>query len=714
MPQIANVRAGFAGHYKVGAATPLRVTLLGGSSAASVRIRVTAADSDGLNCTFATEPCQLPPGHETTIPLCVRFGHEAESLVLDLLDDEKTLESKSVASSTTPSAGQIPNAMRPGQRLIVSVGAMSGGMDGALSSSEGKSARNVLAEIDDVANLPDCWQGYDGVDYVVLSTGRREILAQAAAHPSRIQALDRWVRMGGTLVLAAGENAAAALDAKSPLARFAPGRFDRTVHLHGNQITRLETMAGGQNRIPPLNADEQVDLISARLEDVRGQKVALANDIPLVVRTAHGLGQIVFVATDLDRGPIRAWSDRPLFMAALLGLPGNETPPEAMNAVKSYGYDDLAGQLRSSLEEFRGVRMVPFFVVASLVAIYILLIGPADYFLLRRLRRGMAWTWITFPAVIVLVAAGGYSASSWLKRDVTRVNQVDLIDIAADGTARGTSWFSIFSPRSETFDLSLRGRLPKGKAPDEMTASLGWFGKAGNGFNGMYNRDAQNAGPIGGEGYLIDAAMDSARNVPIQNWSCKDFVYRWLGHAGNQGLDISLKDEGHQPAGTITNNLKPNGAEKGKGVTLSHAYLIYGGWAYLLGTIRPGESLEINSYTRRVSLNTFLSSDSIEDTAGQSEKQPYDPGSRDAAYILRAMLFYDAAGGRKRTGMANDYQGFTDLSGVFRTDRAVLVAMPPQNEAYRGAEVLNKQRPLGGPLDKHTIIYRFVVPVGKQ
>ena len=294
--------------------------------------------------------------------------------------------------------------------------------------------------------------------------------------------------------------------------------------------------------------------------------------------------------------------------------------------------------------------MVPFFVVATLVAVYILLIGPGDYFLLRRLRRGMGWTWITFPAVVVLVSAGGFWASSWLKRDVPRVNQVDLIDIDADGTARGATWFSIFSPRSETFNLSLRSRLPNGQAPKEMTATLGWFGKAGNGFNGMYNRDTQNTGPLASEGYLIGPAMDSASDVPIQVWSCKNFVYRWLGRAGDQGLSISFKEEGHQPTGTITNNLKPAGAGGGKGVTLTHAYLTYcDGFAYLLGTIRFGETVEIGSSTRRVSLSTFLSSESIEDSAGQagqSEKQPYDPGSRDAAYVLRAMLFYDAAGGR--------------------------------------------------------------------
>ncbi len=710
MPQITAVRAGFAGRCKAGPNTPLQVTVLAGSGPASVRVHATAADSDGLNCAFNLAACQVQAGQETTIPLCVRFGHEASSLGLEVLDDERTLASKTISPSPSPSAGQIPDALRPGQRLIVAVGAMPGSMESALPSSEGKSARNVLAAVDDIADLPNCWQGYEGVDYFVLSTGRREILAQAAANQSRIEALDQWVRMGGTLVLAAGENAEAALAKNSPLARFVPGRFDGIVHLHGNQVTGLETLAKGQTPILP----SKVNLITARLVDVNGRIDASANDIPLVVRTAHGLGQIVFVAADLDRGSMLAWSDRPLLMASLLGLPGNEPPPEAISAVESFGYDDLAGQLRSSLELFRGVRMVPFFVVATLVAIYILLIGPGDYFLLRRLRRGMGWTWITFPAVVVLVCAVGYWASSWLKRDVTRVNQVDLINIDADGTARGATWFSIFSPRSETFDLSLRGRLPNGESPKELTASLGWFGKAGNGFNGMYNRDTQNAAPLGGAGYSIGPAMDTARDAPFQNWSCKNFVYRWLGRAGDQGLSISLKEEGHQPTGTITNDLKSSGADGGKGVTLSHAYLAYDGSAYLLGTIRPGNSVEIDSSTRRVGLSTFLSSESIEDSAGQSEKLPYDPGSRDAAYVLRAMLFYDAASGHKRTGMSDDYQTFTDLSAAFRTSRAVLVAMPPQEEAFRGADVLNKHQPLTGPLDKHTVIYRFVVPVGKQ
>ena len=113
--------------------------------------------------------------------------------------------------------------------------------------------------------------------------------------------------------------------------------------------------------------------------------------------------------------------------------------------------------------------------------------------------------------------------------------------------------------------------------------------------------------------------------------------------------------------------------------------------------------------------------DFAESSAARSEKVAYDRSSRDMAYVLQAMMFYDAAGGRKHTGMANDYQGFTDLSGLLKAGRAILVAMPPQDGSCRGGDLLRGQvpktgesdnrQPLGNALDRHTTIYRFVLPV---
>jgi hypothetical protein len=522
--------------------------------------------------------------------------------------------------------------------------------------------------------------------------------------------------MGGTLVLCAGSNADAALHAASPLARFLPGHFEKTEFLQATAV--LEAFAKSSN--PVSKPGENVKLPVARLSGVQGKIEAQHQDVPLVIRKAHGLGQVVFLATDLDRGPIRDWSDRPALVAALLNLPANVRADDSADTT-NYGYTDLAGQLRSALDQPRDVRLVPFFVVALLVIAYILLIGPGDYFLLRRLGRGMHWTWITFPTIVVLFSVGAYVAAYWLKGDQLRVNQIDLVDIDSEGTARGASWFSIFSPRGESFDLSMRPRVPDGPPPQPATVSIGWLGKAGEEFNGMYRRGAQDSGPLLGQGYSIAPSLAAIHEVPIQVWASKSFVQRWLGNAPKLGVDASLTvDARQQLAGRIVNRLVGDEPATKNGIKLSHCFLAYDSWAYVLPPLRPGEAVEIGPATRRISLSTLLSGDSL-DYSENSAATPYDRSSRDMAYVLQRMMFYDAAGGRKRTGMANDYQAFTDLSGLLKTGRAILVGMPPDDGSCRGGDLLrgpvpsageiDSRQPLGNALDRHTTILRFVLPV---
>ena len=563
-PEFVAVHAGFAGRYKVGVWTPLEVTLRGGSSPVIGRVRASVADSDGLNCSFeAPEPCQVSPGRETSVLLYVRFGHETNTLALELLGEYAALAARTFASAEIAAHDQFAGALHSGQRLIVSVGS-SPAFEKVMPGTTGENSRNVVATVDSLERLPLRWQGYEGVDTVVISTGNPETFKKISAHDTHVEALDEWVRAGGTLLLCAGSLADEALRAGSPLARFVPGRFEKTVFLPGNG---WETYARSLNPIPQPAPGEKVQLPTPRLAEVQGKVEAHEADVPLVIRRPRGLGQVVFVATDLDRGPIRQWSDCGLLVAAVLDLPANQQAGLADEPVQSFGYNDLAGQLRSALDLPRG-SLVPFFVVAVLVIVYILIIGPGDYFLLRRLGLGMQWTWVTFPTVVVLFAVGAYMTASWLKGDQLRVSQLDLVDIDVGGTIRGASWFSIFSPHGESFDLSMRPRLPDGRRPDQTSASLAWLGKAGNEFNGMYSRDQQNSTPLWSQTYSIAPSLDAIRGVPIQVWASKSFTQRWLGCAADPGLDVSLQDDGRQISGTIANRLRGSGPQGNDGIPL--------------------------------------------------------------------------------------------------------------------------------------------------
>ena len=202
------------------------------------------------------------------------------------------------------------------------------------------------------------------------------------------------------------------------------------ISLH--QTGALESYCGsraGVIQAGPRKAEMRIP----RLAGVAGTVEAREAEVPLVIRTARGFGQVIFLAGDLDKPPLSGWKDRPLLVARLLDMPTAAAAEESKEntAVMHYGYSDLSGQMRSALDRFTGVRLVPFWFVAGLIVVYILLIGPGDYFFLRKVVGRMEWTWLTFPTIVVVVSVAAYVLAYQLKGDQLRVNQVDLVDVDA-------------------------------------------------------------------------------------------------------------------------------------------------------------------------------------------------------------------------------------------------------------------------------------------
>ena len=190
---------------------------------------------------------------------------------------------------------------------------------------------------------------------------------------------------------------------------------------------------GGSKKVPQ-SADRELALPVPKLEDVVGKVDIADGNLPLVVRSARRFGQIVFVGVDLDRRPLSEWEGRGTLVARLLDLnePG-ATDPAAQNNpnvafTRSNSWDLVSG-LRSGLDNFRGVTPISFAVVAALILGYIVLIGPGDYFLVKKVLRRMELTWITFPVWVVLVSAARTPWPCTRRETDLRLNQVDLVDV---------------------------------------------------------------------------------------------------------------------------------------------------------------------------------------------------------------------------------------------------------------------------------------------
>jgi hypothetical protein len=704
-PKIVGVRVGLGDRYKAGLWTQVEVTVLGGSDALSGELSVIVPDSDGVPGR-ATRLRQVLPGRETVVRLISRFGRVDSDLKAELRVDRRVVASRTFETAIDADGEHFLPAIEF-QKLIVSVGAMPLGIEdaGKLSGLDAE-YRPVAARVGDVEQLPTQWVGYEGVDAVILSTSRPELYAKLAANNARVQALDRWVRMGGKLILCVGGQGSEMLAEGAVLRPFAPGRLKTMVSL--KQTAALETYCGSRT---PANeaAGGKITMRVPQLTDVEGVVEASDGNLPLVVRTARGFGQVIFVAADLDQPPLRTWRGRSMLVARLLDMP--TTPVEQSKddaSMMHHGYSDLSGQMRSALDHFAGVRLVPFWLVAGLIIVYILLIGPGDYFFLRKVVRRMEWTWLTFPVIVGLVCVGAYLLAYRLKGDQLRINQIDLVDMdAASGRMRGTTWLNVFSPRMESFDFAVQPHKPEGGLATGARAWTAWLGLPGGALGGMNARAGGPALWIDQFQYAPD--LDAMSGVPIQVWSTKSLTARWEGpSAVCPAADLSEADP--VIVGSITNTLP---------FPLQNCILAYRSSAYEIGTIAAGQSVRLGPTTKRSELKTLLTGQRhvrVDGDKWQNEATPYEQSSTDLAHILRMMMFYEAAGGRHYTRLWNDYQNFVDLSELLKAGRAILVAQTPTpaSEGHQGAELLRGGRSLAGSQDQHGTIYRFVFPVKRE
>ena len=148
---------------------------------------------------------------------------------------------------------------------------------------------------------------------------------------------------------------------------------------------------------------------------------------------AYGFGRVTVIGLDVDSKPFSDWPDRALFFVKALDLKGVErrgrTPSRRSGGSSTRTSPTSPRSVRRSLDQFQGVTLIPFGWVAGFIFLYILLIGPGDYFFLKKVLKRMELTWITFPTIVVTVSLLAYYAAYVVKGTDLRVNKIDVVDI---------------------------------------------------------------------------------------------------------------------------------------------------------------------------------------------------------------------------------------------------------------------------------------------
>lgn len=701
--QLVGLRVGIEENFKLGSWAPVAVVLRGGAEAATGVVELTAPDADGVGVRYASSHVQLLPGRDTTVRLYARFGRIDGDSQIAFRGDGKTLFEARFDDAVFDQNIVQPSPLGVGSRLVVCIGRCPTLIQAVSEMQFGYGQSLTAVEIDDLSELPDRVEGYDAVDAVVLAPDRLDRFAGWTAEAAQTKALAAYLQRGGRIWTAVSVDALPLFQPKAAFAAFAPVRLGETVPLPRTDALEKLAGAGSKQSLAPADLRRR-PLLVPRIAEPDAVIVAAEGDLPLVVRRAVGLGVVVVSGFQTEHPLLASWNGRKAIAKQMLVQIGlleeRELTASTNHNAAFYGYHDLAGQLRSALDDYEGVEAVSYFTLALFIIGYLLLIGPIDYLLVRRVFKRPEMTWVTFPTIVVVTSLTAYFLAVRLKGNLVRVSQADVVDCdAATDTIHASSWAGVFSPVGREYDV----RFETGEsfiAPAGREPATSWFGLFGIGFRGMH---AGGGGSWFGASYASSTDGTALSGVPIQVWSSKSFVGRDVGPSVRKLHEPLRRDAGGRLRGRLKNPFP---------FELDDALLCFGTRAYEIGKFAAGAEQDLATFQAR-DLQSILQGWYVVLSANKNPTnvgRPHDPSSRNVGEILRKMMFFEAAGSSEHANLHNRYQSHLDLSELLRLNRAILVGqIAPQQLGKLRLSVAGGETPRSD--DRRTSFVRLVIPI---
>jgi hypothetical protein len=703
-PSIEDVMIGLRGMQNAGRSrnstwAPVQVAIKAGPedvAAGSHRLVIESADGEAVPYTYTAPVPAIGANDKQTVFAYVRPGSAASTFNVRLqsADGQDVQTKERLQRDPSDPKSEV---LEPRDTLYLTIGSRLPGLKRAMLEPEKQPpaggapgeeedpqdrGKQRFAFVENVADMPDRWFGYEAVDVVILTTSSDSFVNQLLEiSKARRDALLDWVRRGGRLILSVGRN------------QQAVARWLDKVQMFGGTIKSKVTRSSLPNVKFWVGAEAQQKQPLRQVEiacvqpgpDAFGLvwEDSVGGDLetrPVLVQASCGLGRVLLVAFDLDAPPFSSWDGQTAFWKKLQTEIAPRSSDVKQPVVFGEAQSELGADLKRTLENFRDVPVISFGWVALFILFYIVLIGPLDYLLLKKVFKRLELTWITFPVLVLIVSVAAYATAYYVKGDDLRINKVDLveIDLHGPGQVYGTSWFTLFSPRIQNYTIGLEPVAPEwgGRwGGDDTEAPVSPVMLAT--FDGPETSLGVTSQSLFRRPYEYAADAGGILRVPIPVWATRTFASSWRAPLKDQGdgghpppiqAELRLSRDGKAISGAFTNNLPAE---------LQGTVLFFQGQWYALGDLVPGESRDVGTLfergEKRHSLADWLNDEALRP---RSSLLP-------SYGLLRPLLFHDIGGvGRPNSGLRQLDQTWRVSpqaeSGQRRyRDEAVLVARTP-------------------------------------
>ena len=478
-----------------------------------------------------------------------------------------------------------------------------------------------------IADLPERVEGWTTLDRLVW----QDVDSNQLSGP-QLDALRRWIAAGGRLVIVGGSAGIGTLSAfPDDILPFRP-----TATLDVDPLT-LRSVIG------PLPAGAtDVPAMAGALAG--GRALATSGDRVVAADLGYGNGRVTILGFD----PTTTWLAESRNVDALW----RGVLPER-GSDSSLLIDD--SQLVQAVFQLPVLALPPTTGLLAIIGAYILIIGPLNYLILRKLdRRELAW--ITMPILVLAFSAVSIGYGAYLRGTDVVVNEVAIVRGAPDATeASAQVYFGIFSPTRSTYQVQVaQGALLA--AP--ITGSD--FGQGGSILDILQGTGV--------------AAPSAVRNLSVGTTSFRVVRAQLPVTAPRMRADLRLED------GVLVGTF-----ENASDHDLENVAVVLGSSVKVLGDVAAHATVEVRL---RVQANPFASS-----LADQVIGMPFDTQSEDGVrrstrFSMVQQLTYDPMG---------------SFGGRLSADQAVILA-------FGRSEVLDLRVGNQEPRRNGNVLY--YVPVG--
>jgi hypothetical protein len=405
------------GHARVGSWMAIAIDLANDGPQVRGELRM---DGGSQGQTRFSMPIDLPTNSRQTYVLHAQPPAFGRSVKVDLVSGDQTVASTSVAY-LVHDAGQL---------VVGIVAERPQGIAAEIDLPASPSGAEAVVVQLTLADLPETVQGWAVLDRLVWQDVDSNKLSQP-----QLDALRGWLAGGGQMIIVGGTAVLATISAfpddllpYRPTATLdvAPASLVGLIGELPVTATDLPAMAGGL---------------------AHGHALLTSGDRTIAARMSYGSGAVTVVGFD----PAAGWLAQ---AKGVSNLWRTLLPSRAASGPTNFGDDS---NLLRAIQTLPAVALPPIGGLLILLAAYIVVIGPLNYLVLRRLDR-REWAWVTMPLLVVGFAAAAYGYGSILRGIDLIVNQVAIVRGAPDATeATAQAYFAVFSPTRGSYRVEVPG-----------------------------------------------------------------------------------------------------------------------------------------------------------------------------------------------------------------------------------------------------------------